>query len=85
MASRLSRCSAIDTGASFDGFPAISPDGKKLLFTRSEGQRFMSDLYTHVMDISSLNIGPENFKGVPPKGEAPPGWKLPAEKVASSN
>ena len=45
----------------------------------------MSDLYTHVMDISSLNIGPENFKGVPPKGEAPPGWKLPAEKIASSN
>ena len=69
----------------FDGFPAISPDGKKLLFTRSEGQRFMSDLYTHVMDISSLNIGPENFKGVPPKAEAPAGWKLPAEKVVSSN
>ena len=45
----------------------LSPDGKKLLFTRSAGQRFMSDLYTHVMDISSLNIGPENFKGVPPK------------------
>jgi dipeptidyl aminopeptidase/acylaminoacyl peptidase len=70
---------------SFDGFPAISPDGKKLLFTRSEGQRFMSDLYTHVMDISSLNIGPENFKGVPPKAEAPAGWKLPVEKVVSSN
>jgi dipeptidyl aminopeptidase/acylaminoacyl peptidase len=69
----------------FDGFPAISPDGKKLLFTRSQGQRFMSDLYTHVMDISSLNIGPENFKGVPAKAEAPPGWKLPVEKVVSSN
>jgi TolB protein len=56
---------------SFDGFPAISPDGKKLLFTRSAGKRFMSDLYTHVMDISSLNLGPENFKGVPPKATPP--------------
>ena len=43
---------------SFDGFPSVSPDGKKLLFTRSEGNRFMSDLYTYVMDISSLNVGP---------------------------
>jgi dipeptidyl aminopeptidase/acylaminoacyl peptidase len=65
---------------SFDGFPAISPDGKKLLFTRSKGQRFMADLYTHVMDISSLNIGPENFKGVPAKSAPPAGWTLPAEK-----
>jgi hypothetical protein len=23
----------------------------------------MSDLYTHVMDISSLNVGPENYRG----------------------
>lgn len=37
---------------SFDGFPSISPDGKKMLFTRSQGKRFMSDLYTYVMDIS---------------------------------
>ena len=44
---------------SFDGFPAISPDGKKLLFSRSEGPGFMSGLYTYVMDISSLNIGPK--------------------------
>jgi len=68
----------------FDGFPSISPDGKKMLFTRSQGKRFMSDLYTHVMDISSLNVGPENFKGVPPKSEAPAGWELPAEKVVAN-
>ncbi len=43
---------------SFDGFPSVSPDGKKMLFTRSVGKGFMSDLYTHVMDISSLNVGP---------------------------
>jgi len=70
---------------SFDGFPAISPDGKKLLFTRSQGQRFMSDLYTHVMDISSLNVGPENFKGVPATSSPPAGWKLPAEKAVARN
>jgi Tol biopolymer transport system component len=45
---------------SFDGFPSVSPDGTKMLFTRSQGG-FMSNLYTHVMDISSLNVGPENY------------------------
>jgi len=44
---------------SFDGFPSISPDGTKMLFARSEGAGFMSGLYTYVMDISSLNIGPK--------------------------
>lgn len=44
---------------SFDGFPSVSPDGTKMLFTRSTGKHFMSDLYTFVMDISSLNVGPE--------------------------
>jgi TolB protein len=43
---------------SFDGFPSVSPDGTKMLFTRSIGERFMSDLYTFVMDISSLDVGP---------------------------
>ncbi len=45
---------------SFDGFPSVSPDGTKMLFTRSEGG-FMSNLYTYVMDISSLNVGPGNY------------------------
>ena len=44
---------------SFDGFPSVSPDGTKMLFTRSVGSGFMSDLYTYVMDISSLNVGPK--------------------------
>jgi len=44
---------------SFDGFPSISPDGTKMLFARSEGPGFMAGLYTYVMDISSLNIGPK--------------------------
>jgi len=53
----------ITWNASFDGLASISPNGKKMLFTRSLGGGFMSDLYTHVMDISALNIGPENYKG----------------------
>lgn len=48
---------------SFDGLDSISPDGKKLLFARATGKGFMSDLYTFVMDITPLNIGPENYKG----------------------
>jgi len=59
----------------FDGFPSISPDGKKMLFGRSTGEKFMSGIYTHVMDISSLNVGPENFKGsIPPRAARPEGW-----------
>lgn len=44
---------------SFDGFPSISPDGTKMLFSRSEGPGFMAGLYTYVMDVSSLNLGPK--------------------------
>jgi len=50
---------------SFDGFPSLSPDGTKMLFARAEGPGFMSGLHTWVMDVSSLNLGPENFEGVP--------------------
>ncbi len=59
----------------FDGFVSISWDGKKLLFGRSLGSGFMSNIHTFVMDISSLNVGPENFKGsIPPRAKRPPGW-----------
>jgi dipeptidyl aminopeptidase/acylaminoacyl peptidase len=47
----------------FDGFPALSPDGTKMLFARSTGDGFMSGLTTFVMDVSSLNLGPENWTG----------------------
>jgi Tol biopolymer transport system component len=44
----------------FDGFPAISPDGKLLTFSSGrqapEGQR---TLHQYVMDVSSLALGPE--------------------------
>jgi Tol biopolymer transport system component len=46
----------------FDGFPAISPDGRKMVWTtsRSAGPNagFMQGLQLHVMDVTSLNLGP---------------------------
>ncbi len=56
----------------WDGMGAFSPDGKKMVFTRSEpGSRA---LYSYVMDVSSLNLGPENYTGIPPKATPPAGW-----------
>ena len=55
---------------SFDGFPSVSPDGTKMLFTRSHGG-FMSNLHTYVMDISSLGVGPDNWNGEVPGIEPP--------------
>lgn len=40
----------------FDGFPSLSPDGTKMLFTRKVPQEF--GVFTYVMDIASLGIGP---------------------------
>jgi Tol biopolymer transport system component len=47
----------------FDGLPSLSRNGKKMLFARSETGR--DNLSTYIMDMSSLNLGPENFKGAP--------------------
>lgn len=44
----------------FDGFPAISPDGKSLSFSSSRNnEKGNRALKLFVMDISSLNIGPK--------------------------
>jgi hypothetical protein len=60
----------------FDGMGAFSPDGKKMVYTRGEpGTGFMAGLYTYVMDTASLDVGPEHYKGVPPKAEPPAGWQ----------
>jgi len=57
----------------WDGMGAFSPDGKKMVLTRGEpGSRA---LYSYVMDVSSLKLGPENYRGVPPKSEPPAGWQ----------
>jgi len=55
----------------FDGFPSVSPDGKKMLFGRSTGEGFMSNLRTFVMDVSSLGIGPENYAPLDPSWGQP--------------
>jgi len=46
-----------DTG--FDGFPSLSPDGRKMVWTssRTTGKGFMG-LKLHVMDVSSLDLDP---------------------------
>lgn len=50
----------------FDGFPAISPDGRLLAFASSRdakpGER---KLFMHLMDISSLGVGPQRRSKVP--------------------
>ena len=47
----------------FDGFPAISPDGKWLLFSSSRDASAGSrSLTQYVMDISSLGVGPAGRK-----------------------
>jgi dipeptidyl aminopeptidase/acylaminoacyl peptidase len=49
--------------AGFDGMKSISNNGKKMVFARTDTSG--KELYTHVMDLSSLNLGPENYKGIP--------------------
>lgn len=46
----------------FDGLPSLSPDGKKMVFAR---QGDHGDFAVHVMDVSSLKLGPESYKGIP--------------------
>lgn len=76
-----SRLKRITYNEGWDGMGAFSPDGKKMVFTRGEpGSRA---LYSYVMDVSSLNLGPENYQGVPPRSTPPPGWvENPADFAA---
>ncbi|MCP5139635.1 MAG: PD40 domain-containing protein [Chromatiales bacterium] len=51
----------------------ISPDGKKMNWGRAVGEGFMSNIRTHVMDVSSLDLGKENYVPFDPTwGEAMP-------------
>jgi Tol biopolymer transport system component len=47
----------------FDGMKSLSKDSKKMVFVRTAGED--NTLFNHVMDLSSLNIGAENYKGIP--------------------
>jgi len=49
--------------AGFDGMKSLSKDSKKMLFNRTAEEGEI--LFTHVMDLSSLNLGAENYEGVP--------------------
>lgn len=46
----------------FDGLPSLSPDGRKMVFARHIPQEGFA---VYVMDVSSLNLGPENYQGIP--------------------
>jgi hypothetical protein len=48
----------------FDGMKSLSKDSSKMMFNRTanEGEDV---LYIHIMDLSSLNLGPEYYKGIP--------------------
>lgn len=75
-----SKMRRITFNGGWDGMGAFSPDGKKMVFTRSKPGSWA--LYSYVMDMSSLNLGPENYKGVPPKSTPPVGWVEKKEDFA---
>ncbi len=45
----------------FDGLPSLSPDGRNMVFARQGAGSFA----VYVMDVSSLGLGPENYRGIP--------------------
>jgi TolB protein len=60
----------LTTYEGFDGLPSLSPDGTKLAWARSTAG-FMRGMRTHIMDVSSLDIGPEKYAPLDPTwGEA---------------
>lgn len=53
-----------------DILASVSPDGKKMNWGRATGEGF-SNIRTHIMDITSLDIGPENAVPYDPKWGEP--------------
>lgn len=49
----------------FDGMKSFSMDSSKMVFVRMASNGALPGLYSHVMDLSSLNLGPEHYKGIP--------------------
>ena len=48
--------------AGFDGMKSFSRDSSKMVFVGLAGSP--PALYSHVMDLSSLKLGPENYRGI---------------------
>ena len=57
----------LTTFPGFDGLPGMAPNGKLLAWARASGRGFMAGIKTHIMDVSSLNIGPENYEPLNPE------------------
>ena len=58
----------------FDGMKSFSKDSSKMMFNRAASKNDPT-LYIHVMDLSSLQLGPENYRGIP-ETPVPEGAKL---------
>ncbi|MCY3816840.1 MAG: hypothetical protein OXG59_11205 [Gammaproteobacteria bacterium] len=52
----------LTTFPGFDGLPGMAPNGKLLAWARAKAGGFMAGIKTHIMDVSSLGIGPENYE-----------------------
>ena len=61
----------LTTHPGFDGLPGMAPNGKLLAWARAKGGRFMAGIKTHIMDVSSLEIGPENYEPLNPEWGRP--------------
>ncbi len=59
----------------FDGMKSFSRDSSRMVFVRMAGEGPARALYSHVMDLSSLKLGPENYRGIPVT-PVPPGAVL---------
>ena len=61
----------LTTYRGFDGLPGMAPNGKLLAWARASGGGFMAGIKTHIMDVSSLEIGPENYEPLNPEWGRP--------------
>ncbi|MCY3605043.1 MAG: hypothetical protein OXH45_04705 [Gammaproteobacteria bacterium] len=61
----------LTTFRGFDGLPGMAPNGKLLAWARAKAGGFMAGIKTHIMDVSSLGIGPENYEPLNPEWGRP--------------
>lgn len=68
----------LTTFPGFDGLPGMAPNGKLLAWARAKAGGFMAGIKTHIMDVSSLEIGPENYEPLNPEWGRPMSEDPPA-------